>query len=227
MKKYTLATLLLTTALISAPGLATNAYAHDGWQHGQGQGMEHRHHGHLSQEQMKLLRETMRNVHEQNKPTIEELHKLHKELYSIVKADTFDKQAFLSVSPSAIGPRSDTRPAGSSNVVHREIQLEDARSLRHRQSPPSPASNIFEMNRINLIPKRESRFGRHAPDYLRSGHHLIAERHNEASTVRRRQNRPCGRAFIRSACRRRGREHRSLDSRGSDLSRRPERTTKG
>jgi hypothetical protein len=49
-----------------------------------------------------------------------------------------DEQAFLSVSPSVIGSRSDTPPAESSNVVHREIQLEDARSLRDRQSVTAP-----------------------------------------------------------------------------------------
>jgi Spy/CpxP family protein refolding chaperone len=95
MKNRTRLTALLLSALVSAPCLSSVAYAHDGWNKA-GSTMECEH-KHLSEVQLKLIHETMRQLHEDHQQVFKEMHKLHEKQRDILAADTFDKEAFLAV----------------------------------------------------------------------------------------------------------------------------------
>jgi Spy/CpxP family protein refolding chaperone len=102
--KKTLAALLLSTALVTAPALAGTCYAHDGqgWSEDGGQkdswadhkGMDH---AHFTDAQRQLIHSAMQKLHETNKPLREELHQLHGQMHDVMQADPFDQQAFLSL----------------------------------------------------------------------------------------------------------------------------------
>ena len=94
--KNSVATLLLSAAIISASGLTSVAYAHEGWN--KSDPSMHCEQGHLSKEKIELLRSAFKKVHEDNKTVFEELHKLRKEQHDILVAKAFNKEAFLSVS---------------------------------------------------------------------------------------------------------------------------------
>lgn len=49
----------------------------------------------LSEEKAKLVHETMSKMHEDNKDSFEKMGALHKEMREIMKAPTFDKEAYL------------------------------------------------------------------------------------------------------------------------------------
>jgi Spy/CpxP family protein refolding chaperone len=100
--KKSKALLLVTGAFLLA--LSGTSFAHDGpWENsqGQGEGGKSGHHTHCRQHplfteaQKDLLRSTHEQVHNENKPLMDKLHLLHKEMTSLVKTDTFDQQAFL------------------------------------------------------------------------------------------------------------------------------------
>jgi len=91
-----LSILLLSAALISAPVLMiAPVYAHDGGpEAGSGASCGHEQ---LSDDQRELVRSAIENLHTDNKPIYDELHKLHQQRHNILAAPTFDKAAFLSV----------------------------------------------------------------------------------------------------------------------------------
>ncbi|MGB9153057.1 MAG: periplasmic heavy metal sensor [Alphaproteobacteria bacterium] len=93
--KTSLAALLLSAALISAPALSSAAYAHDGSD--QSDHKMHHEHEFLSKSSRELLHSTMQKVHEDNKAVFEDMDKLSKEKQDILAAKTFDKDAFMSV----------------------------------------------------------------------------------------------------------------------------------
>jgi Spy/CpxP family protein refolding chaperone len=64
----------------------------DGWSHGDGHSMST-----LSDDQKKLLHETMKKVFEQDKNIIEQMHKLHKDMHEVLAADTFDARKFMAL----------------------------------------------------------------------------------------------------------------------------------
>ena len=93
--KTGLAALLLSAALIAAPGLTSNAYAHDGWN--KSEHTAHCEHSHLSKDKIELLHATFKEFHEDNKEDILALRNLHRALHDVLKAPNFDKDTFLSL----------------------------------------------------------------------------------------------------------------------------------
>jgi Spy/CpxP family protein refolding chaperone len=93
------AALLLSAALIAAPGLAVSASAHEGMdkQGEMSRPMSECHHMHFTDAQRTALHETMKQFHEENKAAFEEMHQLYKARHAILAAQNFDKGAFLAV----------------------------------------------------------------------------------------------------------------------------------
>ena len=91
--KTTLAILLLTTALLVAPGTGI-AYAHDGEDDGSTAQCEHEH---LSQAKKEMIHAALEKSRDGNKAMREELHKLREERNEILGANKFNKDKFLNV----------------------------------------------------------------------------------------------------------------------------------
>jgi len=95
-------TWLLSTALIALLSLSSAVYAHDedgntkhaDWAaHHEFEGDAHR----LPEDKMQILHQAMKASFEKDKGLHQQEHKLHKELRDVIKADSFDEKAFLSL----------------------------------------------------------------------------------------------------------------------------------
>ncbi len=127
-----LAALLLTTALVTAPCLASAAYAHEhGDWDGSAQTMECKHE-HFTEAQRKLLQETMHKLHEGHKQAFEEMHKLHESLHKVLSAESFDGNAFLSL---------------ASQIEAKRVQLEKS----HAEAFASIAGQFTPEQRVHLM----------------------------------------------------------------------------
>lgn len=92
--KKQLAALMLTTALLTAPVLA---FAHEhGGKGGHEKPMECKS-AHLTEAQKELFHQTMLKVHEENQQAHEDMHKLREQMHAAMKAQPFDKPAFLAL----------------------------------------------------------------------------------------------------------------------------------
>lgn len=84
--------------LATAVTVSSIAYTHDrddndgrdGWSH---HGKHHE--ACLPEAKRELLHETMKKTFEKDKASFEQMHKLHEKLHEIIKATTFDRQAFI------------------------------------------------------------------------------------------------------------------------------------
>ena len=99
MKRKHLILWALLTVTLSLSGAA---YAHDNDGSGDGRGAWS-HHGechkiHLSDDKRQLLHGTMKAAFEKNKGLFEQMHKLHEKMHEVLKADTFNPQAYEAVS---------------------------------------------------------------------------------------------------------------------------------
>lgn len=103
-KKY-LAVFILSTALISLPGLSGTAYAHDGEAYKvdckKGERIR------FTDSQRKLLRETMKKVHEESKEAFASLRQLHKHLHDLMKEETFNREDFLATTKEIVEKKSE------------------------------------------------------------------------------------------------------------------------
>jgi len=93
--KLHLATLLLSTTLLTTPAILGNAYAHDVADANKSVQEVKKHHLHLSKEQHELLAGALKQVHEGNKEIYEAIGSLHDKLDDILTVPTFDKDAYL------------------------------------------------------------------------------------------------------------------------------------
>ncbi len=97
-RQFFLAAFLLLALAVSGSARAQDAAehnkaGHDRWaHHGQCEMLR------LPKEKRELYHETMKKVYEDNKDEFSEMHKLHKQLHNVLKAETFDADAFTSLS---------------------------------------------------------------------------------------------------------------------------------
>jgi Spy/CpxP family protein refolding chaperone len=93
--------LILSALFITSLTISGAAYAHDGggkdghdgWSlHGDC------HKAHLPEAKRQLLHETMKAAFEKNKGLFDQMHKLHEKMHDVLKAETFNPQAFTAVS---------------------------------------------------------------------------------------------------------------------------------
>lgn len=93
--------LILSVLFITSLTMSGAAWAHDGDSPDGRDGKSHHGHCHgikLPEEKKQLLHQTMKTAFEKNKGLFEQMHKLHEKMRDVLKAPTFNAQAFEATS---------------------------------------------------------------------------------------------------------------------------------